>query len=477
MRRKMMVLHILFACLLNGCAVFQMSPNEITYDDLHCLDNDAFQSNLNSIRGMLAQPENEFDIARAALTACRAINSDFDVDARLAQIDEYADELRPRIESCKTPEKKIQALTDFIWRKGYYTHTPYWTYFATARFANSLAGDDSDISSTLATKRGNCISLTILYLSLGKRVGLNLNGVVIPGHIFVRYTDSSDTQKIINIETTADGIQFANEDLQKVKNEIAYEMLTSYDFTHSHKETLASLLLNMGILYFTAGEPHRAIALHELALEACVRHPELVFALATEYEQMGKIEKAEELYRQALLLSPRDPKFQWGLGNIYAAKNQNQQAIAMLEDTIQVLTDAEQKRGKDEKSDFQEDLLIVSHIDLAEIYLSMRRPNHAMRAITAAQKLYKDKTPIAYGQINYAVRIYSVVGKIYQSSGRYQEAIEYFEKALKKCPPPKVEYVRQVRFTLFERLIECCTATGDHEKAQFYTDEMKKLSA
>ena len=66
------------------------------------------------------------------------------------------------------------------------------------------ASDPNDLflHSVLDRKQGYCLSLSILYLSLGERLGLPLYGVVVPSHFFVRYDDGRIR---FNIETTGKG--------------------------------------------------------------------------------------------------------------------------------------------------------------------------------------------------------------------------------------------------------------------------------
>ena len=54
------------------------------------------------------------------------------------------------------------------------------------------------------TKMGNCVGLSMLYLSLTDRPQLPFYGVVAPSHIFVRYDDGKAR---INVETTDRGVQ------------------------------------------------------------------------------------------------------------------------------------------------------------------------------------------------------------------------------------------------------------------------------
>ena len=78
---------------------------------------------------------------------------------------------------------------------------------------HSLHAKDIDIytflPSVLDGRRGVCLGVSILYLCLAQRLGLDLEIITPPGHIYVRY--QSPEGEMINIETTARGIDIPSE--------------------------------------------------------------------------------------------------------------------------------------------------------------------------------------------------------------------------------------------------------------------------
>ena len=47
------------------------------------------------------------------------------------------------------------------------------------------------LSSVIGERRGNCLGLGALYLAIGERIGMPLDGVLLPGHFFVRTRGAS----------------------------------------------------------------------------------------------------------------------------------------------------------------------------------------------------------------------------------------------------------------------------------------------
>jgi tetratricopeptide (TPR) repeat protein len=61
--------------------------------------------------------------------------------------------------------------------------------FGDLGFEREIANDDPRffrLSSVIAARRGSCLGLSGLYLALGERLGIPLDGVLLPGHFFVR---------------------------------------------------------------------------------------------------------------------------------------------------------------------------------------------------------------------------------------------------------------------------------------------------
>jgi tetratricopeptide (TPR) repeat protein len=60
----------------------------------------------------------------------------------------------------------------------------------------------------MESREGVCLGVSILYLCLAQRIGLPLEIITPPGHIYVRYRNGL---KIINIETTARGVNLPSD--------------------------------------------------------------------------------------------------------------------------------------------------------------------------------------------------------------------------------------------------------------------------
>ena len=118
-----------------------------------------------------------------------------------AMIDLMALQILAKLPEKATPEIKIRAMNRFIFEEMGYRFPPH-----------SIWAEDVDVytflPSVLDSRRGVCLGVSILYICLAQRLGINLEMITPPGHIYVRYNDGN---KIINIETTARGINLESD--------------------------------------------------------------------------------------------------------------------------------------------------------------------------------------------------------------------------------------------------------------------------
>ncbi len=126
---------------------------------------------------IVERPEDEIDIAEAALVIAADEYPDLDVALYLARLDEMAAHARPRFHAALSPRDQIAALNEYLFgqvglrgnREAYYDPR------------NSYLND------VLDRRLGIPITLSIVYIEIGRRLGFPLGGVAMPGHFIVRW--------------------------------------------------------------------------------------------------------------------------------------------------------------------------------------------------------------------------------------------------------------------------------------------------
>jgi serine protease Do len=137
----------------------------------------------------LSQGEAEIDLLHAALLIARLDNDELDVKAYGEQFQRLADELKGRIASDADDAARLQALDDYL--------------FTECGFHGSR-GDyynrrNSYINEVLDDREGIPITLSLVYMELARRLGLNVVGIGLPGHFVVAWQPADGEPQLIDV--------------------------------------------------------------------------------------------------------------------------------------------------------------------------------------------------------------------------------------------------------------------------------------
>jgi regulator of sirC expression with transglutaminase-like and TPR domain len=127
---------------------------------------------------MIQRPEAEIDLARSALLVAAENDPTLDVDAEMARLDAWARELGRRLEPGWNNLQRLARLRTFMYEdlgfkgdvRGYYSP------------ANSM------LHSVMTRRLGIPLTLSIVFMEIGWRLGIPFEGVGFPGHFLVRLT-------------------------------------------------------------------------------------------------------------------------------------------------------------------------------------------------------------------------------------------------------------------------------------------------
>lgn len=141
----------------------------------------------------------------------------------------------------------------------------------------------------MTTRRGNCITMPLLILALGERLGLTMTLAEAPLHVFIKYSD--DEGKIWNLEATS-GAGFTRDAWYRQKLPMSDHAVMNgvYLRALSHEETaalVASLLIEHHI---ARGDFERAIASSEVLLR---HYPNFAYGLVKQGSAYGGMLRRE----------------------------------------------------------------------------------------------------------------------------------------------------------------------------------------
>lgn len=139
----------------------------------------ALRGQLARFEKMVGQPDIEIDLAEAALLIASLEYTGLNEVFYLNRLDEIADEARPLFSSETNPLKNIENLNHFLNQNmGFHGNE---TDYNDRR--NSYLND------VLERRTGIPITLSLVYIELGKRLGLHFEGIGLPGHFIIRYRE------------------------------------------------------------------------------------------------------------------------------------------------------------------------------------------------------------------------------------------------------------------------------------------------
>ncbi len=201
---------------------------------------------------ILNVPREQIDLALASLIIASDAYPDLDVAAYLRRIDELAQTLRRRLRADISPADTLAMLNRYL--------------FEELGFAGN--SDDyydprnSYLNDVIDRKLGIPITLSVLFIEVGRRLGLPLAGVSFPGHFLVKCTLRDGA---VVLDTYARGASLGIKDLQKrlrvlsggkdVAPEAVMRMLT----TAPPAEIVVRMLRNLKSIHAERGDKTRAL--------------------------------------------------------------------------------------------------------------------------------------------------------------------------------------------------------------------------
>jgi regulator of sirC expression with transglutaminase-like and TPR domain len=233
-----------------------------------------------------AAPDDDANLAEAALVIAAEEYRGLDIGAYLGRIDDMAAALQRRLRRDIPTAETIIALNRYV--------------FDELGFSGNAADyydpRNSFLNEVIDRRLGIPITLSVIYIEVGRRVGLDLNGVSFPGHFLVKCAARGGA---IVLDPYARGASLSLDDLRQrlrvlrggavTPPEVVRHMLA----TAGKKEILVRMLRNLRGIYQQQCDFDRALA-------AAQRIIALAPGAAEEYRDRARIYTELECFRAAL---------------------------------------------------------------------------------------------------------------------------------------------------------------------------------
>ena len=226
------------------------------------------------------------NLAEAALLIAAEEYRDLDVGAYLAMLDDMAATLKRRLRADISPADTLIALNRFLFEEHGFCGDA----------ANYYDARNSFLNEVLERKRGIPITLAVVYIEIGRRIGLPVQGVAFPAHFLVKCPMRQGT---VVLDPYAKGASLGFDELrQRIKAlrngaEPTKSMVAAMLVSASNREILTRMLRNLKGIYSHHKEWMKALTATDRIISVM---PEM----AEEYRDRGMIYLNLECFRAAL---------------------------------------------------------------------------------------------------------------------------------------------------------------------------------
>jgi len=201
-------------------------------------------------------PERDAPLLDTALAIAMLEYPALDTQAYRRRLDDWGRTLRARLPQDPEIEDSIRALNDFL--------------FAELGFQGNLDNyydpRNSFMNDVLDSRRGIPLTLSIVYIELGRRLGLPLEGVSFPGHFLVKLSLADGA---VVLDPFNRGVSLSEDDLGRLLREVATDEPDDFGpllASARKQEIVIRLLRNLKAVYQRDGKVEKALEIVNLIL-------------------------------------------------------------------------------------------------------------------------------------------------------------------------------------------------------------------
>lgn len=188
------------------------------------------------LRDLAVCPEDQMDLERGVFLIARYAYPGLDTEPYTRALDEMATEARERMGARVSGEEAVKTLNRYLFtEQGFRGNTK-----------NYYEVENSYLNRVIDRRLGIPISLSVLYLLVGKRLGLPVAGIGMPGHFLVKF--DSDRYKVF-VDCFNAGALLSERDCARFLTQAGYGFEDRYLQRSSVRAILARNLKNLVAIY------------------------------------------------------------------------------------------------------------------------------------------------------------------------------------------------------------------------------------
>lgn len=251
---------------------------------------------LEKFADIVSTPDEKISLVEAALLIACNEYPELDVSDYLQRFNHMTDELHERVIGCRSTEDIVLALNEYLFDELAFT----------GNLSNFNDPKNSFLNDVLDRKLGIPISLSVIYIELGRRIGLSVSGVSFPGHFLVKI---SMTEGELVIDPFSKGVSLGEKELEERLEQISKSQKGNWTLSEmlkpaSNKQILSRMLRNLKNIYLETEAYERALDMVNFALLIFPGEAAEIRDRAFIYDQMNCYRAAIEDYQDYLMLTP-----------------------------------------------------------------------------------------------------------------------------------------------------------------------------
>ena len=226
----------------------QIAELEKQTERLRRLSADVIQTPILQELSKTISTKSDNRLLRSVLLIAKLDDPDIDVNAYVARVDEMAKEIQDDLPTEADAETQRKALHRYLFDENGF-HGGRAEYYHRA---------NSHLNRVIDDREGLPITLSILYMELGRRLGMQMEGIGLPGHFIVKHVIDDERQQYIDVFD--DGALLSEEETAKIVLEHAGREIIAADRQAQTTDAILARVLNN--LIGVAGRDQDPEAIH-----------------------------------------------------------------------------------------------------------------------------------------------------------------------------------------------------------------------
>lgn len=242
----------------------------------------------------LSRTEPEMDLARAFLLVAKEEYPQLSVELYLARLDQLAEEVKDRLADETAPLIVLSEVVDTLYRRRKFNGNREAYYDPRNSFLNDVLDRGTGVPLTLG----------VVLLEVGWRLGLPLEGVSFPGHFLIRF--NGEAMDLLLDPFDGGKARFEDE-AQELLGRVYGGMVRLQDAfmkTADRRNMIVRLLTNLKGVYVNVGDNKRALAAVERILMVTPTAPAENRTRGVLLARLGRRDEAAEQLERYLRVSP-----------------------------------------------------------------------------------------------------------------------------------------------------------------------------